>query len=157
MWILKPSDGAHGDKIELMDNKEDILSFMESKPEGSIAWVAQKYITNPMLLDGGRKFDIRVWVLLDHNYNIHVYKHGVLRTSSVPFTLDDLKDKYAHLSNHCIQAEHADYGKFDGCATNEMFFDQFDTILDAKFNGAKSVANDIRPQIDDIVKKWRKL
>jgi len=32
--------------------------------------------------EGGRKFDIRVWVLVDHQFSIWIYKEGVLRTCS---------------------------------------------------------------------------
>ena len=32
-------------------------------------------MANPLLLDGGgRKFDMRCWVLLDSEYNIHLYR-----------------------------------------------------------------------------------
>jgi hypothetical protein len=41
----------------------------------------------------GRKFDLRCWVLLDAEYNVHLYREGVLRTGAVPFSLDDLGDK----------------------------------------------------------------
>ena len=48
---------------------------------------------------------------------------GVLRTCSVPFTLDaaSLADDFVHLSNHCVQTASAAYGQFE--ATNEMFYE----------------------------------
>ena len=37
--------------------------------------MVQRYVANPLLLDGGgRKFDMRCWVLLDSEYNIHLYR-----------------------------------------------------------------------------------
>ena len=51
--------------------------------------------------------------------SIYVYREGVLRTGCTAFTLDDLDDRFTHLSNHCIQVDHPDYGKFE--PTNEMW------------------------------------
>ena len=46
---------------------------------------------------------IRSWVLLDHQYTIHVFSEGVLRTSSEPYDASDLQNITSHLTNHCIQ------------------------------------------------------
>ena len=54
----------------------------------------QKYVENPMLLTGGRKFDIRVWVLVDCKYKVWMYKEGVLRTTCVPWGIDDLSNEF---------------------------------------------------------------
>jgi tubulin--tyrosine ligase/tubulin polyglutamylase TTLL9 len=43
--------------------------------------IFQKYIANPLLYDG-RKFDFRVWVLVDHQLNYYLFKEGYLRLSS---------------------------------------------------------------------------
>ena len=34
-----------------------------------------------MLLNGGRKFDMRVWVLVNDNFDIFLYNKGSCRTS----------------------------------------------------------------------------
>jgi hypothetical protein len=101
-----------GGRIEVMDNEDAILTFLQSR-EGIVEWVVQKYIENPLLLEGGRKFDIRCWIILDQEYNVWMYKEGVLRTTCVPFSLSDLSDAFVHLSNHCIQINHPDYGKYE--------------------------------------------
>ena len=69
---------------------------------GNIAWVVQQYIKEPMLLSGSRKFDIRMWVLVDADFNVYIHKEGVLRTTSVPYTIapETLNDDFVHLSNH---------------------------------------------------------
>ena len=66
-------------------------------------WVLQKYIERPLLLRGRRKFDMRAWVLVTANYDVLLYREGVLRTGSVPFSLDNFSDSFVHLTNHCIQ------------------------------------------------------
>lgn len=45
------------------------------------AFVIQKYLENPFLIDG-RKFDIRVWVLLTHDMTCYFFKEGYIRLSS---------------------------------------------------------------------------
>lgn len=43
-------------------------------------FIIQKYIERPLLICG-RKFDIRVWVLLDQDHDLYCFKEGYLRTS----------------------------------------------------------------------------
>jgi tubulin--tyrosine ligase len=149
VWILKPSDGGKGQNIKVMDQKEEILDHINAQSEGSISWVVQKYIENPLLVTGGRKFDIRVWVMLMPDYSIHVYKEGVLRTGCTAYNLDDLSDDFTHLSNHCIQINHPDYGKHE--PTNEMWYSEFDAHLQEISGGAVELRRDILPQINEIV------
>ena len=52
---------------------------------------------------GGRKFDMRVWVLVNDNFDIFLYNQGSCRTSCEKFDLEDLRNKFVHLTNHSIQ------------------------------------------------------
>jgi tubulin--tyrosine ligase len=139
LWILKPSDGAKGERIELMLDLEAMQTFLrrqaDSEETAKSGWVVQRYIDRPLLLRGQRKFDVRCWVLLDANYDGWLYREGVLRTGAVPYTVtaDNLGDKFVHLTNHCIAAQHEDYGKFE--ATNEMFYPEFSAYLEESFPG----------------------
>ena len=94
----------------------------------SNSWVLQRYVSAPFLLSG-RKFDIRVWVLLDSRFNIYLHRSGVLRTSSTQFNMNNLDDHFVHLTNHCIQTQHPDYNKKE--TGNEIFFPQLQEYLDA--------------------------
>lgn len=47
----------------------------------SNSFVIQKYMEKPLLFSG-RKFDIRMWVLVTHELKIYLFKEGYLRTSS---------------------------------------------------------------------------
>ena len=149
-WIMKPSDGCKGHHIQVQNNLDEMLAFLESREKGSISYVVQRYIERPLLLHGGRKFDMRYWVLLDGRYNGYLYKDGVCRTSSVPFSMDDLGDRFVHLSNHCIQEEHEDYGVYE--PTNEMFFEEFSKWLDAE-HGDGAFAEKIVPQVTMLVRE----
>ena len=95
---------------------------------------------------------MRIWVLLDADFRVHVWKKGVLRTCSVPFTLDPQKldDPFVHLSNHCIQTQSTDYGKHES-ETNEVWLNDFDAWLRTRRPGA-SVEGTLAPQWRSIVK-----
>ena len=43
--------------------------------------VLQKYLENPYLYKG-RKFDFRVWVLIDHLNNYYFFREGYIRLAS---------------------------------------------------------------------------
>lgn len=47
----------------------------------SEVFVIQKYIERPLLIDG-RKFDIRLWVLVSIDMKCYLFKEGYVRTSS---------------------------------------------------------------------------
>jgi len=137
-WIVKPSDGSKGERIFLVDSIEEIDGFLAKQGEQAAAgeavssWVVQRYVANPLLLQGGgRKFDMRCWVLLDKEYNIFLYRQGVLRTSAVKYDPADLSNRFAHLTNHCLATEHEEYGKFE--PTNELFYADFDAELSRRF------------------------
>ena len=66
-------------------------------------FVIQKYIERPLLINN-RKFDIRIWVLLNHNLAFFMFKEGYMRTSSEVFTTDpvQLLNPFVHLTNNAI-------------------------------------------------------
>lgn len=77
-------------------------------------FIIQKYIERPLLICG-RKFDIRVWVLVDQEHDIHIFKEGYLRTSSSEFRVDlqNIDDQYVHLTNNAVQKYSEHYGQFE--------------------------------------------
>ncbi len=147
VWIVKPGNEAHGNGIFISDSVDQILDHIDSLPDGSSPWVVQRYISSPLLLEGNRKFDIRVWVLLTHDYKVFVHNEGVLRTSCCVFDMTDLGNKFVHMTNHSIQQEHKDFGSNE--ENNELFFDEFSKILQ---NDCVEFDEIIMPQIRDIVK-----
>jgi tubulin---tyrosine ligase len=66
------------------------------------------------LLYEGRKFDIRVWVLLDHQMRLYFFRQGYMRTSSNAYSVeeDKVNDLAVHLTNNAVQKYNTDYNKF---------------------------------------------
>ncbi|XP_043840024.1 tubulin--tyrosine ligase [Dromiciops gliroides] len=147
IWIAKSSAGAKGEGILISSEATELLDFIDNQGQ---VHVIQKYLEKPMLLEPGhRKFDIRSWVLVDHQYNIYLYREGVLRTSSEPYNITNFQDKTCHLTNHCIQKEYSkNYGKYE--EGNEMFFEEFNQYLISALN--ITLENSILLQIKQIIR-----
>ena len=77
-------------------------------------FIIQKYIEKPLLIYK-RKFDIRVWVLLNHEHELFFFKEGYLRTSSTEFGIDleNIDDAFVHLTNNAVQKHAENYGDFE--------------------------------------------
>ncbi|XP_012875162.1 PREDICTED: tubulin--tyrosine ligase [Dipodomys ordii] len=147
VWIAKSSAGAKGEGILISSEASELLDFIDNQGQ---VHVIQKYLERPLLLEPGhRKFDIRSWVLVDHQYNIYLYREGVLRTASEPYHVDNFQDKTCHLTNHCIQKEYSkNYGKYE--EGNEMFFEEFNQYLTSALN--ITLENSILLQIKHIIR-----
>lgn len=144
-WIAKASAGAKGEAIKLSTDPAEILAFIDTKKQ---THVVQKYVENPLLLPGNRKFDIRCWVLVDSKFDVHCFNEGVVRTSADEYDPHSFESLTAHITNHCIQEQHsANYGKYE--LGNEMFFEEFGRFLDSK---GISLKDSVLPQMHKIVK-----
>ena len=81
------------------------------------------------MLIQGRKFDIRVWVLITHNLDCYFFREGYIRTSSSKYTTDAaaLANDWVHLTNNAVQKHSPNYGDFeDG---NQLSFAEFRKYL----------------------------
>ena len=68
------------------ESKKQTVVEVENTNEGkykikSSSFVIQKYLEKPLLINN-YKFDIRVWVLIDRNGKVYLYKEGYMRLSS---------------------------------------------------------------------------
>jgi tubulin--tyrosine ligase len=111
--------------------------------------VVQRYLGAPLLLPGGRKFDVRLWVLVDADYRAYAHREGVCRTSSSAYDPAALGDTLAHITNHKIQATGGAFERFE--AGNELFFAPFDQILAETSGGAVGLRATLWPQFAAIV------
>jgi hypothetical protein len=112
------------------------------------SFVIQKYIENPLLIDG-RKFDIRVWSMIDSKNQLYFFKEGYLRLSGYPFTLkkEDLGNSFVHLTNNAIQKNSDQYGRYE--EGNQMSFQDFEAHL--KSVGSQLDFLDIQRRIKEVV------
>ena len=70
------------------------------------AYVISRYIENPLLV-GGKKFDLRIYVLVTSYRPLKVYQymHGFARFCNSKYTndIDDIDNPFIHLTNVAIQ------------------------------------------------------
>ena len=76
-WIIKPPNLARGKGISVVDQFEKV-------PKTTQPICVQRYLLQPFLIDG-RKFDLRVYVLVTSidPLRIYVYEEGLARCISI--------------------------------------------------------------------------
>lgn len=151
LWIVKPSSGAKGRHIQLVQGPEAVRALVAALGTESRQMLAvQRYVPRPLLLSHGRKFDVRVWVLLTSPFDILVFSQGSCRTASVPFDLQDPTNIHSHLTNHCLQLDAAHFGAYE--EGNEMWFTQLqDYLTTSRGEPANLLETRVLPKIADIV------
>jgi tubulin monoglycylase TTLL3/8 len=87
IWIVKPAGLSRGRGIKIFGSWVEINRAIRNR---DTAWIVQKYIENPALI-GGRKFDIRQWIMVtDWNpLTVWFYEECYIRYSASEFTLDN--------------------------------------------------------------------
>jgi hypothetical protein len=178
-WIFKPENAWAGHGIELLTKKEHITEHLASVfsrgvslPEvGNIArsatWIAQKYIERPLLLNG-RKFDIRVAVLVTDVGEVFVHHEAICRTSSARYSFDAPAasgsgspsasgsastarvDKLVHITNNAAQiTDSASFGKHE--PGNVLSMAQLQTYLNVAHRGLVDVERHLFPRWVEII------
>ena len=122
-WIMKPAGKAQGRGIFLFNKLSQINDWKKDhkwksdEPQAEI-YVVQRYIENPLLV-GGKKFDMRIYVLVTaySPLTVYLYRSGFARFSLYRFetTAKNLSDTYVHLTNAAIQKTGPAYDKQAGC------------------------------------------
>lgn len=118
IWIMKPVAKSQGKGIFLFRKLKEIVEWKKGEyqaqpdpnKEAPETYVVQRYIDDPYLV-GGRKFDLRVYVLVT-SYNplkAWLYRGGFARFSSGRFSMDTIEDTYVHLTNVAVQKTASDY------------------------------------------------
>merc|ERR1719409_5412 len=135
-WIMKPMGKAQGRGIFIIDKLSQISAWKQNpnrfnaqnkdekdeddKPPAE-PYIVQKYLSKPLLV-GGKKFDLRLYVLVT-SYNplvVYMYRSGFARFSHTRFSMNsaDLSNAMVHLTNVAVQKHSDNYdekrgGKWD--------------------------------------------
>lgn len=96
IWIVKPIGKSRGRGIFLTNQLVDVQPI-----DG---FLVQKYISDPLLIDDGYKFDLRIYVLVTsvNPLEAFIYKDGFARVSNFKYDKFNL-DRMIHLTNAAIQ------------------------------------------------------
>jgi hypothetical protein len=100
-YIVKPSGGSEGIGIFLLQHERSVPRYRVA----TVPLVAQDYIS-PMLLDG-KKFDLRLYVLVRSVDPLEVYLHreGLARFCTQDYEApraENLESAFAHLTNYSL-------------------------------------------------------
>ncbi|KAK9693670.1 Tubulin-tyrosine ligase family [Popillia japonica] len=122
-WIMKPCGRSQGSGIFLINKLSKLKRWSrESKnpfqPQLSKeSYVISRYIENPLLI-GGKKFDLRLYVLVTSFRPLKAYqfKHGFCRFCTVKYdsSVAELDNMYVHLTNVSVQKHGSEYNALHG-------------------------------------------
>ncbi len=111
IWILKPTNLSKGRGIEIFSDPVEIWHrFRSAEASDREKYVIQRYISNPLLLDG-KKSEIRMyWLIASLDpFLVLLYPEGTVRLNTLPYTLDQLDNPLIHVTNAYQQKSHPDY------------------------------------------------
>merc|ERR1739845_260760 len=97
----------------LSDNLDTILNCAKSERQ-TTTWICQKYIENPLLLDG-RKHDIRQWVLVTSWNPLTIWYYGecYIRLAADLYDTSNICSTMSHLTNNAVACHHPQFDEED--------------------------------------------
>ena len=130
-WILKPTKESMGVGITIHTNTTDWwksgeIAVIKRRVRAGSPYVLQKYIKNPLLLEG-RKSEVRLyWVVLSLSPLVAaVYEHGQVRINSMPYEYGDFKNPLKHLTNIHQQRKHPDFKRLSNAGELKWSLESF--------------------------------
>lgn len=152
LWILKPCNSSRGRGIEILWEFDDLRAAYERPEDHEFdpeidRRVIQRYIRNPLLLDG-RKSEIRIYWLVASLDPLLVlmYREGTVRLNTKAFSLDDFENTLIHVTNVYQQKAHPEY---DPSAILKWSFSNWEKYLieDRKIAPPNWVEGHLKPQL----------
>jgi tubulin polyglutamylase TTLL1 len=121
MWIMKPTGRSQGKGIFIINKLAQIKKWSSTSKwaQQSVkeSYVISRYLNDPLLV-GGKKFDLRIYILVTSYRPLRVYQyaHGFARFCNAKYTndMDDLDNPFIHLTNVAIQKHNEDYNSRHG-------------------------------------------
>ncbi|XP_046395527.1 polyglutamylase complex subunit TTLL1 isoform X2 [Ischnura elegans] len=124
-WIMKPCGKSQGAGIFLINKLSKLKKWSrESKSPSAFnpclareSYVISRYIDNPLLI-GGKKFDLRLYVLVTsfRPLKAYLFKLGFCRFCTVKYDTgtQELDNMYIHLTNVSVQKHGGEYNGIHG-------------------------------------------
>ncbi|KAI9319270.1 tubulin-tyrosine ligase family-domain-containing protein [Dichotomocladium elegans] len=137
VFIIKPSMANKAAGIHVFNSLDQLYSIFEEDESDSEEeeddddeygqedltqvreWVIQRYVHRPLLVNN-RKFHVRAYVLAVGNIKVYLYRDMLALFALKEYNLDDLSEPLAHITNTCIQTDHAD---FEESASVRLFWE----------------------------------
>jgi len=153
-FIVKPEASCQGKGIFLTNSLDDV--------DPSDHYVVQKYLNNPMLIDG-LKFDLRIYALVISvdPLKIYLFKEGLSRFATEPFktpSKKNFKNMFMHLTNYAINCKNK--GKFifnkgleDPDIGHKKTFTYFLRYIEENYPDGEQKAAKVLLQIERIIIK----
>jgi tubulin polyglutamylase TTLL1 len=121
MWIMKPTSRSQGKGIFIINKLAQIKKWSAQSRWAQMplkeAYVISRYVENPLLV-GGKKFDLRIYVLVTNYRPLKAYQyvHGFARFCNAKYNTDtgDIDNPFIHLTNVAIQKHNDDYNSKHG-------------------------------------------
>lgn len=106
LWIAKPVASSCGRGISVISTDAALKLAKPSKNPKS--HLLQRYVAKPYLI-GDKKFDLRMYVLVTgvDPLRVYVYEQGLTRLSTSAYSLNNISDRFAHLTNYSINKNNA--------------------------------------------------
>ena len=146
IWILKPAGLSRGRGISMFNSLKDIIEKLQNS---GISWVIQKYMEHPLLYKK-RKLDIRQWVLVTsiNPLNIWFYEKCYIRLTHSEYTLNNIKNRFAHLTNNSVNKYAENFDEENSFLSQN----QFQIYLKEKFPKEKTPFKKIQNQMKEQVR-----
>eukprot|EP00039_Didymoeca_costata_P017344 m.320948 g.320948 ORF g.320948 m.320948 type:complete len:403 (-) comp16524_c0_seq7:66-1274(-) len=116
-WIMKPTGSAQGKGIFLVTKPHQIRKWSRDSKSQPRNYVISKYLDAPLLI-GGKKFDLRLYVLVTSYRPLKAYisKQGFCRFCTVKYNVSqsNMDNMFIHLTNVAIQKRGDDYNDVHG-------------------------------------------
>jgi len=114
-FVAKASNANRGEHLFVARTVDDVVHAVRPGvlDEGVSEWVVQRYIAPPLLIHG-RKFHVRTHFVVSGCPRCGMTRAWVhsscnaLLVATSEYSLNH-EDRYAHLTNHCVQERHALY------------------------------------------------
>ena len=121
MWIMKPTARSQGKGIFIINKLAQIKKWSTQSRWAQMplkeAYVISRYVDDPLLI-GGKKFDLRIYVLVSSYRPLRVYQycHGFARFCNARYNTDmgDIDNPFIHLTNVAIQKHDDQYNQRHG-------------------------------------------